>query len=147
VSDHQQDSSRESKRSVFALITELPHLLAQLIRAEIDLLKAELLYKLKGTGIGLGLIAVAISLLSVVLTLLAVAGILALSLVVPAWAAVLIVAGAVLVLALVMLAIGAALLSRTKAPVPERTIASVREDIARIRGDNVAKSRKSRRGA
>lgn len=147
MTHNQQEPSRESKRSVFALITELPHLLGQLIRAELDLLKAELLHKLKGTGIGLGLIAVAISLISVVLTLLAVAGILALSLVVPAWAAVLIVAGAVLLLALVMLAIGAALLSGTKAPVPERTLASVREDIARIRGDRAAKSKRTTRGA
>jgi small-conductance mechanosensitive channel len=147
MTHNQQEPSRESKRSVFALITELPHLLGQLIRAELDLLKAELLHKLKGTGIGLGLIAVAISLISVVLTLLAVAGILALSLVVPAWAAVLIVAGAVLLLALVMLGIGAALLSGTKAPVPERTLASVREDIARIRGDRAAKSERTSSGA
>lgn len=147
MTDNQQESTRESKRSVFALVTELPHLLGQLVRAEVDLLKAEILHKLKGTGIGLAVIVIAISLISVVLTLLAVAGILALSLVMPAWAAVLIVAGAVLVLALIMLAIGAALLSGTKAPVPERTLESVHEDIARIRGDRAKKSRRSGRGA
>lgn len=147
MSDDQQEPTPEPKRSLFALITELPHLLGQLIRAELDLLKAEVLHKLKGTGIGLGLIVLAISLISVVLTLLAVAGILALSMVVPAWAAALIAAGAVLVVAVVMLAIGATLLSGTKAPVPERTLESVREDIARIRGDRSATHARSRRGA
>lgn len=147
MSDGQQESQRESKRSVFALITELPHLLGQLIRAELDLLKAELLHKLKGTGIGLGLVALAISLISLVLTLLAVAGILALSLVMPAWAATLIAAGAVLVVAVVLLAIGVAFLSGTKAPVPERTLESVHQDIARIRGDRARKSQRPRRGA
>lgn len=146
MSDDQQEPTPEPKRSLFALITELPHLLGQLIRAELDLLKAEVLHKLKGTGIGLGLIVLAISLISVVLTLLAVAGILALSMVVPAWAAVLIAAGAVLVVAVVMLAIGATLLSGTKAPVPERTLESVREDIARIRGDRSETHGRSRRG-
>lgn len=147
MSDGQQEPQRESKRSVFALITELPHLLGQLIRAELDLLKAEVLHKLKGTGIGFGLVAVAISLISVVLTLLAVAGILALSLVVPAWAAALIAAGAVLIVAVVLLAIGAALLSGTKAPVPERTLESVHQDISRIRGDRERKSQRAHRGA
>ncbi|MEX2441139.1 MAG: phage holin family protein [Pontimonas sp.] len=147
MADDQQERAPEPKRSLFALITELPHLLGQLIRAELDLLKAEVLLKLKGTGIGLGLIALAISLLSVVLTLLAVAGILALSTVVPSWAAVLIAAGAVLVVAVVMLAIGATLLSRTKAPVPERTVQSVRQDIARIRGERSATHKRSPRGA
>lgn len=140
------DSPGESKRSLFQLITELPHLLGQLVRAELELLRKEVLHRLKGTGIGLGMIAVAISLISVFLTLLVVAGVLALSLVLPAWAAVLILAGVVLLLALIVFAIGAALLSGTKAPVPERTLSSVREDIARIRGDKPRKKSR-RRGA
>ena len=138
--------SGESKRSLFQLITELPHLLGELVRAELELLRKEVLHRLKGTGIGLGVIAVAISLISVFVTLLVVAGVLALSLVLPAWAAVLILAGVVLVVALILFAIGAALLSGTKPPVPERTLASVREDIARIRGDKPRK-KSGRRGA
>lgn len=139
-------NSGESKRSLFQLVTELPHLLGQLVRAELELLRKEVLHRLKGTGIGLGVIAVAISLISVFLTLLVIAGVLALSLVLPAWAAVLILAGVVLLVALVLFAIGAALLSGTKAPVPERTLSSVREDIARIRGDKPRK-KSTRRGA
>ena len=124
-----------SKRSLFQLITELPHLFGQLVRAEIELLRREVLHRLKGTGIGLALVVLGISLLSIFLTLLVVAGILALSLVLPAWLAVLILAGVVLFVALILFAVGAKLLSGTKAPIPERTLASVREDIARIRGD------------
>ena len=124
-----------SKRSLFQLVTELPHLLGQLVRAEIELLRREVLHRLKGTGIGLALVVLGISLVSIFLTLLVVAGILALSLVLPAWLAVLILAGVVLLVALILFAVGATLLSGTKTPVPERTLASVREDIARIRGD------------
>ena len=83
----------EAKRSLFQLITELPHLLGQLIRAELELLRREVLHRLKATGIGLAVIVLAISLISVFLTLLVVAGILALSLVVAPWLAVLILAG------------------------------------------------------
>lgn len=127
-----------SKRSLFQLITELPHLFGQLVRAEIELLRREVLHRLKGTGIGLALVVLGISLLSIFLTLLVVAGILALSLVLPAWLAVLILAGVVLLVALVFFAVGAKLLAGTKTPVPERTLASVRDDIARIRGDRAA---------
>lgn len=135
------DSAREpeSKRSLFQLIAELPFLLGELVRAELELLRRELLHRLKGTGIGLGLMVLALTLLGIFLTLLAVAGILALALVVPAWAAVLIVAGVVLVAALVLAGVGAALLSGTKSPVPERTIDSVKQDISRIRGDRASR--------
>jgi len=124
-----------SRRSLFQLLTELPHLLGQLVRAEIELLRREVLHRLKGTGIGLALVVLAVSLLSIFLTLLVVVGILALSLVLPAWLAVLILAGVVLLAALILFAVGAKLLSGTTAPLPERTLANVREDIARIRGD------------
>jgi len=140
------DSPREpeQKRSLFQLITELPFLLGELIRAELELLRRELLHRLKGTGIGLGLMVLALTLLGIFLTLLAVAGILALALVVPAWAAVLIVAGVVLVAALILAGAGAALLSGTKSPVPERTIDSVKQDIARVRGDRTSRPRGGR---
>lgn len=128
-------AERREKQTLFQLITELPYLFGELVRAELELLRKELVQRLKGTGIGLGLIAVAFSLLGLVGFLLVVSGVYALSLVLPVWAAALILAAVVLLVAVLLFLIGAGLVSRTKSPVPRRTIQSVREDIARIRGD------------
>jgi len=132
-------AERREKQTLFQLITELPYLFGELVRAELELLRKELVQRLKGTGIGLGLIALAFSLLGLVGFLLVVSGVYALSLVLPVWAAALISAAVVLLVALLLFAIGAGLVARTKSPVPHRTIQSVREDIARIRGDRRSK--------
>lgn len=128
-------SEPRSKRSLFQLLTELPHLFGELIRAEIEQLRMELVQRLKGTGIGLGLFVVALNLIVVAVLLLVLAGVFALSLVMPLWAAALIVAGATLVLALVFVAVGALAIKTGGKPVPTRTLQSVREDVAVIRGD------------
>ena len=133
-------AERREKRSLFQLITELPYLFGELIRAELELLRKELVHKLKGTGIGLGLIAVAFSLLGFVGLLLTIAGVYALALVLPVWAAALILAGVVLLVAVVLFAVGVGLVARTKSPLPRRTIESVQDDIARIRGDRTKKA-------
>ena len=129
----------EGKRSLFALITELPYLMGQLIRAELELLRQELIARLKGTGIGLGLLIVALNLLVAFVLLLVLAGVFALALLMPTWAAALTIAGVVLVIALIVGAIGAKMVAGTGSPLPSRTIDNVKEDIATIRGDRVAK--------
>ena len=128
-------SEPRSKRSLFQLLTELPHLFGELIRAEIEQLRMELVQKLKGTGIGLGLFILALNFLSLFVMLVILAGVFALSLVVPLWAAALIVAGGALILALILVVIGAIAIKTGGKPVPSRTIQSVRDDIATIRGD------------
>ena len=137
----------EGKRSLFALITELPYLMGQLIRAELELLRQELIARLKGTGIGLGLLIVALNLLVAFVLLLVLAGVFALALLMPTWAAALTIAGVVLVIALIVGAIGAKLVAGTGSPLPARTIDNVKEDIATIRGDRVAKKSSSSEGA
>jgi len=67
-----RDSAR--KKPFLSLLTDVPHLVIQLVRAEIELLKAELTAKLKATGIGLGLFAIAISLITFALLLLVFCG-------------------------------------------------------------------------
>ena len=128
-------SEPRSKRSLFQLLTELPHLFGELIRAEIEQLRMELVQKLKGTGIGLGLFILALNFVSLFVMLLILAGVFALSLVVPLWAAALIVAGVALVFAVVLVVIGAIVIKTGGKPVPSRTIQSVRDDVATIRGD------------
>jgi len=128
-------SEQRPKRSLFQLLTELPHLFGELIRAEIEQLRMELVQKLKGTGIGLGLFVLALNFLSLFVMLLILAGVFALSLVMPLWAAALIVAGGALVMAVVLVIIGVVAVKTGGKPVPSRTIQSVRDDIATIRGD------------
>jgi hypothetical protein len=128
-------SEPRSKRSLFHLLTELPHLFGELIRAEVEQLRMELIQKLKGTGIGLGLFILALNFLTLFLMLVILAGVFALSLVVPLWASALIIAGVALVLAVVFVLIGAVAIKTGGKPVPSRTIQSVRDDIATIRGD------------
>lgn len=128
-------SEKRSKRSLFQQLTELPHLLGELIRAEIEQLRMELVQRLKGTGIGLGLFVIALNLIITALLLLIFTGVFALSLVLPLWAAALIVAGVLLVLAAVFIVLGAIAVKTGGKPVPSRTIESVREDVAVLRGD------------
>ncbi len=123
------------KRSLFQLLNELPHLFGELIRAEIEQLRMELVQKLKGTGIGLGLFVVAVNLIVTALLLLVFAGVFALSLVLPLWASALIIAGGLLIVAVVVVLVAVWAIKTGGSPVPRRTLQSVRDDIATIRGD------------
>ncbi len=129
-------SSRARGKSFFSLFTDIPHLIAELIRAELELLKAELFSKLKAVGIGVGLFAISVSLITLALLLIVFAGVFALSLLVPLWASALIVAGGVLVFAVIVGVLGAGMMSRAKSPLPSITVESIREDIRVIRGEN-----------
>ena len=135
MAESQGARTRAKGKSFLSLITDVPHLIAQLLRAEIELLKAELISKLKSVGIGLGLFVISLSLILLAALLLIFAGVFALSLVVPLWVATLIVAGVVIICAVVVAGIGAAVMARTKSPVPHETVESIREDIRVIRGD------------
>jgi len=121
-------------KSFFSLLTDIPHLITQLIRAELELLKAELVSKLKATGIGLGLFVISISLILLSLLLFVFAGVFALSLVLPLWAAALIAAGGVLIVAVVIAGIGASVIGGSSSPKPSATVESIREDIRVMRG-------------
>jgi len=122
-------------KSFLSLITDVPHLIVALIRAELELLKAELVAKLKATGIGVGLFVISLSLVLLALLMLVFSAVFALSLVLPLWAATLIAAGVVLLAALIFAGIGAKLMSGAKTPVPHETVESIREDIRVVRGE------------
>jgi hypothetical protein len=93
-------------RGFFRLIADLPRELSDLVRAEIRLLQSELSSKLRAAGVGIGWVTLGVTLLSLFLTMLVVAGILALSLVMPAWGAALTVAGATLIAGVLFIGIG-----------------------------------------
>ena len=135
MADPQEARSRAKAKSFLSLITDVPHLISQLIRAEIELLKAELVSKLKAVGAGLGLFIISLSLVLLALLLLIFVGVFALALVLPLWAATLAVAGIVVLAAVIFAAAGAGMMARAKSPMPDETVESIRRDIRVLRGD------------
>jgi len=120
------------ERSLFTLIGELPDRVSNLVRAEIDQIKAELSYKAKHFGIGAGLIAAAAFVGIFLLGTLITTGILALALVLPAWAAALIVSGVLLLIILIL--VGIAALNFKRGNEPLESIESLRRDLDMVKG-------------
>jgi hypothetical protein len=128
------EGSPRERRGLFKLITDLPGLIRELIEAEIESLKAEIVGKLKAAGIGAGFLVTAGAFAFFAVLVLTAAAVLALALVLPAWAAALIVGAALLLLAGIAAAIGIAQLKHGVPPTPTETIESVKEDVRVVRG-------------
>jgi len=128
-------SERElPKRSLFKLIGDLPGYLVALLRSELDRLKQELVDKAKHLGVGVGLIAAGAFFAFFAFGVLLAAAVLGIATALPAWLAALIVAGALLLITAILVLIGVNQLKRGVPPVPEETIASVKEDVNAIKG-------------
>ncbi|MEN9740880.1 MAG: hypothetical protein RLZ72_1146 [Actinomycetota bacterium] len=123
-------SEDTNRRGFFRLLADLPRELSDLVRAEIRLLQTEFAEKLRAAGVGLGLVTLGVTLISVFLIILVVAGILALSLIMPAWAAALIVAGLALVVGLIFVAAGVG--SIKKGFTPFESVDQIAADFANI---------------
>ena len=122
------------KRSLLRLIVDLPGLLIDQIRNEFELLKQEIVGKLKYAGIGIGFLVVAGCFGFFAIGVLITAATLSLAEVLPGWAAALIVAGALLIITVIFVGIGLQQLQRGTPPAPTETIASVKKDINAIKG-------------
>ena len=122
------------RRSLLQLVTDIPTLVTDLIQREIDLIKAEMVAKLKALGIGAGLIAGAALVLLAMLGVLLTAAILALSLVIPGWLAALLVAAFLLIVAGILALIGYRVLKKGIPPIPSESIDSLKRDYRAIKG-------------
>ena len=122
------------KRSLVELITSIPTLVTDLVSREIELLKAEMLAKVKALGIGAGLIAGAVIILLAMLGVLLTAAIFALSQVMPGWLAALLVAALLLIIAVILGLIGYRVLKKGIPPVPTESIDSLKRDYRAIKG-------------
>jgi hypothetical protein len=120
--------------SLVELLTELPNQVSELVHREIELLKTELVAKLKALGIGGGLLLGALVVLGFMVGVLLTAAILALSLVMPGWLAALLVAAFLLIVAVVLALIGWRVLKRGIPPIPSESIRSLQSDVRTIRG-------------
>lgn len=126
--------SPSKKRSLFALIAELPRLFGDLVREEIEQLKAEMIGKVKHAGIGIGLFAGAGFFAFFAVAVLVAAAVLGIAEALPGWLAALIVAVALLVITGILVGIGVAQFKRGLPPTPSDTIHSVKKDVNAIRG-------------
>ncbi|WP_309619387.1 phage holin family protein [Salinibacterium sp.] len=123
-----------SRRSLFTLIGNLPTLLIDLVRNELESLKNEIAGKLKSAGIGIGLLAGAVFIALFALMVLIAAAVLGLATVLPAWAAALIVGGIILVIAVILALAGIGALKKGVPPAPTDTIKSIKKDVRTIKG-------------
>jgi O-antigen ligase len=119
-------------RSLFTLVGELPDRVSNLVRAEIDQIKAEIGYKVKHFGIGAGLVAAAAFVGIFLLGTLIATGILALALVMPAWAAALVVSGVLLLIIAILVWIAYVNFKRGSEPL--ETIEGLRRDLDVVKG-------------
>jgi TRAP-type C4-dicarboxylate transport system permease small subunit len=128
------DENPKKKYSLFALISDLPGLLMDLISAEIAHAKIELARKFKTIGIGIGLlVGAAVTGFWLIAVLIATA-ILGLSEAFPPWLSALIIAGVLVAIISVLVVFGVRRLKKGVPPMPEETIENVKEDVRVIKG-------------
>lgn len=128
------DDGVKTKRSLAQLIADLPGLFVTLLKAELAQLREELATKAKHAGVGIGLFAFASGLLFFALGCLVAAAILGLALVLPGWASALIVFGGLLLIAALLALIGVQSLKKMGGAAPQKTIASIQEDVEAVKG-------------
>jgi hypothetical protein len=125
-------SGQSPKRSLFKLLADVPGLIVDLFRQEIENLKAELVAKVKHAGVGVGLLAGAGVVALFLLGTLILAGIYGLATVLPMWASALIVAGVLLIIVAILVLVG---MQQLKASGKEiETIDSIKTDVQVIKG-------------
>ena len=124
----------DGKKSVFALIGELPGLITTLIRDEIEQLKRELVTRLKSAGIGIALFAGAAVFLYFAAFPLLAAAVLGLGEALPLWLSALIIGAFLLIIAVVLVLIGVSRLKKGVPPVPKEAVDSVKDDVKAFKG-------------
>lgn len=103
------------KRSLFSLLGSLPTLVRELVKAEIDAIKAELKDKAIRAGVGAGLLAAAAFVLLLAIIVFVIAAIAGLATVLPFWASALIIGGGLVLVAVILVFAGIAAFKSMKA--------------------------------
>ena len=122
------------KRSLFQLIGDVPNLVRDLVKGELQQLKVEMIGKLKKFGIGGALIVVAVVILFFMFGVLLTAAVFGLAYVMPDWLAALVVAFVLLLVAALVAFIGYKRIQTGLPAAPTSTIARVKRDITMIKG-------------
>lgn len=127
-------SNPKTRRSLASLLGELPSQIGDLVRAELAGFKAELTEKIKGVGIGAGLLAGAALFLFFAGCVFIATAIIALALVLPLWLSALIIAVVLLIIAVALALIGLKKVKKATATDPNGVRASIRDDIDALKG-------------
>jgi len=126
------EPNSDKDASIGDLVGRLSAQTARLVRDELKLARAEFAVSAKHAGAGAGLLSVAGVLGVLGLAALVAAAISALWLVLPLWAAALVVASALLVAAGIAALVSKKQVERSS-PVPQQTLASVKDDVAELK--------------
>jgi uncharacterized membrane protein YqjE len=127
--DQRQDPAELRQLPIGEIVKQLAEEVSSLVRAELDLAKAELTEKGKQAGIGLGQLGAAGIVALYALGALTACFIAALALAMPVWVAALIVTVVYGIVAAVLYFVGRQRLERGLPPTPERTQQTIKEDI------------------
>jgi hypothetical protein len=123
-----------TKRSLFALLGDIPTMVTDHVQREIELVKTEVTEKLRALGKGSGLLAGAAVVVLFMIGVLLTSAVLALSLVMPGWAAALVVAAFLLIVAAVLGLIGYRILKKSMPLYPVDSLDSLQKDLRAIQG-------------
>jgi VIT1/CCC1 family predicted Fe2+/Mn2+ transporter len=128
------ESKYDGKKSVFALVGELPGIITTLIRDEIEQIKREAITRLKSAGLGVALFVVAAVFLFFAAFPLMAAVVFGIAVALPLWLSALIVGVALLLVAAVFALIGLNRVKKGVPPVPKEAVDSVKDDVKAFKG-------------
>ena len=135
----ERSSAEETKipeeRSLFSLLRDLPGLLLELLRVEVEQFKREMARKLKNLGVGAALVVVALSLTTFFFGTLIAAAVFGFAEVMPPWAAALTVSGILLVVIIVLLGLAVSRFKKGSPPLPTETFDSIVDDANALKGE------------
>ena len=119
--------------SVGELFGRLTEQVSRLVRAELDLAKAEMVKKVKGLGIGAGLLVAAAILVFYALGTLIDAAVLGLSTVFAPWLAALVIGFVILAIVAILALVGLRLIKAATPLKPEDTLKNVKDNVDAIK--------------
>lgn len=129
-----QDEQKVSESaSTGELVSQVSERVAQLMRDELELAKAEMVGKSKRAGLGLGLVGTGGVLALYGIACLVAAAVLGLSNAMAAWLAALVVAMVILAVAAVVALVGRQQTVRAAPPAPTETVISLRADLDEVK--------------
>ncbi len=128
-----EDRADLKQASTGELVRRLSEQLAELLRGEMELARAELRRKGKRVGAGAGLAGAAAVLALFGLAALITAAIAGLALVVPVWLSAVIVGGGLLVLAGVLALAGRGQIAQGTPPIPEQAVRGIKQDVQAVK--------------
>ncbi|WP_242089863.1 phage holin family protein [Curtobacterium sp. DN_7.5] len=128
------DTRDRKSRSLFGLLGDVPKLVKELVTGELNLLKAEMLAKVKVFALAAGLLVAALVIVLYAIGVLLTAAVMGLATVMPAWLAALVVAVVMLVVAAILGLVGWKRFKKGLPITPKRTIDSVKNDVNAVKG-------------